>query len=126
MEPGDIARADLRSYALRRCIRFYAALLLALLAVVGGALVAVSGHQEKEAVGLLVHGAGAGALLVLVVVELASGMVMARIAKACPNDGPEAGLWAFARGPGPSWLAAPFFAVLCGLLAWLAYRSAMS
>lgn len=112
MDPGTVVRDDLRSYALRRCIRFYTALVLVAFAMVGSQV--VEGVSSKEifiGIGLL--------LVVLAAVEVAGGIVMAQMAKVrAQHPGPETPLWAFAQGPAPSWLAAGLFVASAGFLFW--------
>lgn len=127
----DIARADLRSYALRRCIRFYVGLILFFAPIATAALVSMAGEGRDagEAAGrfhsMVVFATGAFLLAVLVAVEVASGIVMTAMAKVRDAfPGPETRLWRFAQGPGPSWIAAAFFAVLAGILAFQAFKPA--
>jgi len=110
MDAADIARADLRSYALRRCIRFYAAILVFVLAVTGSVIV-------KGDFVSMVSQPAAVMLAILVLVEIASGVTMTAMAKVRDaSPGPETGLWRFAQGPHPSWIAATFFAGLATYL----------
>lgn len=117
-EPGDIARADLRSYALRRCIRFYSALGFTLLAVAGSAVAGLA-SQTNGFFAMLVPATGAAILFILAVVEVASAIVIGQIERAIPAGGPETALWRFARGTWPSWIAAAFFLGLAALLGLL-------
>jgi hypothetical protein len=127
-----MARADLRSYALRRCIRFYAGLLLFFAPIATVALLSVAGPGQdgggavaRRFYSMVVFATGASLLAVLVAVEVASGIVMTAIAKARDaTPGPETPLWRFAQGPRPSWIAAAFFAVLAGILAFQAFSRA--
>ncbi len=108
-------RSELRSYALRRCIRFYAATLVFTVAWAGGFL-AASEMRAQE----ILRG-GAAVLCGLAVVELASMLVIAQMARRRDQleAGPETGLWAFAQGPWPSLVAAAAFVAAAGIL-WTA------
>lgn len=113
MDDALVVRDDLRSYALRRCIRFYTAILVTCVAWTGSRL------AEGERSGDVLRG---GALLLVVVagVELGAMLVMRDMARARARigGGPETPLWAFAQGPWPSLLAAALF--LLGALGMLA------
>jgi hypothetical protein len=102
-----VVRDDLRSYALRRCIRFYSAILVACVAWTGSRL---AGGQDRTEI------LWGGALLPLVVacVEVAAMVASLDMARARRRlgGGPETPLWAFAQGPWPSALAAALFAGL--------------
>lgn len=116
MDPGTVVRDDLRSYALRRCIRFYTAILLVALAM-------VSSQQGIDRVNANEIFTGIAVLLaVLAAVEVSAGVVMAQMARVrAQHPGPETPLWAFALGPVPSWLAAALFLAVAGVL-WLGSR----
>ncbi|MEA3165990.1 MAG: hypothetical protein QOJ26_859 [Thermoplasmata archaeon] len=118
MDPATVARDDLRSYALRRCIRFYSAILVT---SVGWT---VSRLADGQARGEGMLGA-AFLLVVLAAVEFASLVVMAQVAKARDRlgPGPETPLWAFAQGPLPSGLAAVFFLALAAAFAFLGWQA---
>ncbi|MCA1818776.1 MAG: hypothetical protein LC620_01765 [Halobacteriales archaeon] len=115
MDPATVVRDDLRSYALRRCIRFYSAIVVAAIYWGAGAISLRSDEFEASAIPFGVI------FSLLVLVELASGIVMlemARVRNAYP--GPETPLWKFAQGPHPSWIAALFFAGLAALSFFIA------
>jgi hypothetical protein len=117
VDEAQSVRDDLRSYALRRCIRFYTAILVVAIAWTGSRL--ASGDVQADI--LLV---AAFLLLVLAGVELASMAVMVAMAKARARigGGPETPLWAFAQGPGPSAIAALVYLAFAGGLSmadWL-------
>ncbi|HUR68296.1 MAG TPA: hypothetical protein VM370_03550 [Candidatus Thermoplasmatota archaeon] len=107
MDEAHEVRADLRSYALRRCIRFYSAILVTSVAWTVSRI--PSGQARSEA--ML---GGAFLLSVLVVVELGAMWVMVDMARARARlgEGPETRLWAFSQGPWPSLLAAALFTAL--------------
>lgn len=112
MDAADIARADLRSYSLRRCIRFYTAVLVFVIAVTGAVI--VKGDYVR-----MVAQPAAVMLGFLVAVEIASAIVMIGMAKVRDGfPGPETGLWRFAQGPHPSWIAATFYVGLATYL-WM-------
>lgn len=126
---AGIARDDLRSYALRRCIRFYVGLLLFFAPIATAALLSAAGLGRDGGAptgrfdSRVVLATGAALLAVIVAVEVVSGLVMTAIAKARDAaPGPETRLWRFAQGPQPSWIAATFFALLAGILAFLAFQ----
>lgn len=112
MDEAASVRDDLRSYALRRCIRFYAALLVACVAWTGSRL--AEGPARAE-----VLWGGALLLVVMAGVELGAMAVMVPMAKARARlgGGPETPLWAFAQGPWPSLVAAAFFGLAAAFLA---------
>lgn len=112
MDDAAEVRADLRSYALRRCIRFYTALLVASLTWTASRL--AGGPARAE-----ILWGGAAVLAAITGVELSAMLVMTHMAKARARlgGGPETPLWAFAQGPWPSLVAAAFFGlVAAGLL----------
>lgn len=111
MDPATEVRADLRSYALRRCIRFYAALVLLAIVVVGGQLLDDGGRRDEVSL------FGALLFVALAVVEAAAGLVMQQMAKVrSGHPGEESPLWLFAQGAGPSALAAALFLGVAGVL----------
>jgi hypothetical protein len=99
-----VVRDDLRSYALRRCIRFYTAILVVAVTWTGSRLAAGDAGRDILVVGQAL-------LVVLAGVELAAMAVMMPMAKARQRlgGGPETKLWAFAQGPWPSAIAAIVF-----------------
>lgn len=107
MDDALSVREDLRSYALRRCIRFYTALVVTCVTWVGSRVAAAPGDRQ-------VLWGGAFLLLVMAGVEVASMIVMRDMARARDRigGGPETPLWAFAQGPWPSLVAAGFFGAL--------------
>ena len=113
MDEALVVRDDLRSYALRRCIRFYTAILVVCISWSVSRLAAGQARAE-------VLWGGASLLVVIAGVELGAMLVsrdMAR-ARARLGGGPETPLWAFAQGPWPSALAAALFLLAAlGLLA---------
>ena len=116
MDDASAVRDDLRSYALRRCIRFYTAILVT----------SITWSISQVAPGFAASGnvlrGGAALLGVMAVVELASMVVMLQMAKARARlgGGPETPLWALAQGPWPSAVAAAFFVLLAVGLLWAA------
>ncbi|HWH07994.1 MAG TPA: hypothetical protein VNX21_02270 [Candidatus Thermoplasmatota archaeon] len=115
MDDAVEVRADLRSYALRRCIRFYAAILVTCIAWTGAHLTPSFAASDD-----ILHG-GAALIAVIAAVEVASMGVMLQMAKARARlGGPETLLWAFAQGPWPSLVAAGFFVALAVGLLWAA------
>jgi hypothetical protein len=109
-----VVRDELRSYALRRCIRFYTAILVFCIAWSVSYLPARGADQADVRLG------GVFLLLVMTAVELGAMAVMAHMARARQRigGGPETPLWAFAQGPWPSAIGAGFFLFLAALL-WL-------
>ena len=107
MDDALVVRDDLRSYALRRCIRFYAALLVLAIGWTGSRLAEGSARLE-------ILGGAAILLLALAGVELGAMAVMLQMARARRRlgGGPETPLWAYAQGPWPSALAAALFLLL--------------
>ena len=113
VDPGDVARADLRNYALRRCIRFYTAVILAALALATTHQAIDPADSDEIASGIAVL------FCVLAVVEVASGVVVLEMARVRgQHPGPETPLWRFAQVPHPSWLAAALFAATAAFMAW--------
>lgn len=112
MDDALVVRDDLRSYALRRCIRFYAAILVTCIAWTASRLAEWPARNE-------ILSGGAFLLLVLAGVELGAMTVMLQMAavRRRLRGGPETPLWAFAQGPWPSAVAAVLFGLLAlGLL----------
>ena len=115
MDEALVVRDDLRSYALRRCIRFYTAVLVTCISWSVSRLAA--GHARGE-----VLWGGAFLLVVIAGVEASAMLVsldMAR-ARARLGGGPETRLWAFAQGPWPSAVAAALFLALASWMAAMA------
>lgn len=104
MDDAVEVRADLRSYALRRCIRFYSAVLVTCVTWVGAKL--AQGEASLE-----ILWGGAFLLVAMAVVEVGAMVVMVPMARARARmgGGPETPLWAYAQGPWPSALAAGLF-----------------
>lgn len=115
MDEALVVRDELRSYALRRCIRFYTAVLVTSIAWTGSRLV------DGERGGDVLRG-GAFLLVVIAGVELGAMLVMVHMARARARigGGPETPLWAFAQGPWPSALAAALFLLVALGMAVLA------
>ena len=116
MDDAHEVRADLRSYALRRCIRFYTALVIV-------AIVWTGAHMTPDVAEDDIYRAGGFLLLVIAGVEVSAMLVMRDMAaaRARLGGGPETRVWALAQGPHPSIVAALFFAALA---VWLFVRSA--
>jgi hypothetical protein len=111
MDPATVVRDDLRSYALRRCIRFYTAVVVLAIVVVGGQMLDDRAATDR------VLAFGALLFVVLAVVEVAAGTVMLQMAKVRSGlPGPESPLWLFAQGAGPSWIAALLFLGVAAVL----------
>lgn len=104
-----LARSELQSYALRRCIRFHSAILLA------GVTWALSHGAASLRQARMVAIGGAVLLAVLALVEVASGLAIRRMEGVRDRQpGPETGLWRFVQGWLPSLVAAAFFLALAG------------
>lgn len=107
MDDAHEIRADLRSYALRRCIRFYTALVIV-------AIVASIAHLAGDFKARDIWRVGGFLLLVIAAVEVSSMIVMRDMAaaRAKLGGGLETPLWALAQGPWPSLVAAVLFTAL--------------
>lgn len=107
MDDAHEVRADLRSYALRRCIRFYTALLI--LAITWTAAQLAGDFAARN-----IYRGGGFLLLVIAGVEVSSMIVMREMAaaRARLGGGPETPMWALAQGPWPSLAAAALFGLL--------------
>ena len=116
MDEAHEVRADLRSYALRRCIRFYTALVIIAIVWTGAQL--TPDLTERN-----IYRGGGFLLLVIAGVEVSSMIVMRDMAaaRARIGGGPETRIWALAQGPWPSLVATLFFAAVS---AWYFVRSA--
>ena len=107
---AEIARADLRSYGLRRCIRFYVALVLLVGFVASSRIVLALDLREYYSGvdgGRLV---GAIVFVALAIVEVLSGLVIRQLVRVRDQGGSlEKGLWRAASGPLGSWVATAFY-----------------
>jgi uncharacterized membrane protein len=110
---------DLRSMGLRRCLRFYTAIVVVMLWALGSQLLRVQASSLVGEASRTLSIFTLAVLGVLIAVELASGLVIAELARTAAA---RSRMWRFASGPVPSWLAAAAFAlaalVVIGATRW--------